>query len=277
MSNSKRDNWKRIARTVYVLTIVAIGIWQLYLTTPSVESGTIPSAGSSPAAHILEQLDIKGRAPKTGYSRGLFSSGWGSTEGCDLRNFILARDMSNVNFVDNTCKVSSGQLDDPYTGKNIQFIRGNDTSALVQIDHVVALGDAWQKGAQHLSSAERYALANDPLNLLAVDGQANQNKGDSDAASWLPSNKDFRCPYVARQIGVKHKYNLWVTQAEARAMAHVLANCPEQTIPSSRLQALRNPEVLHVQSVYRQVLPTVSTKSPFPIWEDSVPEPNLQN
>ena len=110
-------------------------------------------------------------------------------------------------------------------------MRGQHTSTAVQIDHVVALSDAWQKGAQQLNADQRLQLANDPYNLLAVDGPANQQKSDSDAASWLPSNKSFRCQYVARQIGVKHKYALWVTQAEKDAMTNVLSGCPGQTVP----------------------------------------------
>jgi hypothetical protein len=101
----------------------------------------------------------------------------------------------------------------------------------VQIDHVVALSDAWQKGAQAIEFSDRVVFANDPLNLLAVDGPANQKKGDSDAASWLPSNRQFRCQYVARQIAVKQKYSLWVTEAEKAAMKRVLNGCGEQRLP----------------------------------------------
>ena len=96
---------------------------------------------------------------------------------------------------------------------------------------MVALSDAWQKGAQKLSQTKRTELANDPYNLLAVQGKANQKKSDGDAATWLPSNKSFRCEYVARQIGVKHKYSLWITQAEKEAISKVLSSCPTQTVP----------------------------------------------
>ena len=74
-------------------------------------------------------------------------------------------------------------------------------------------------------------MANDPLELLAVDGPTNSAKGDADAASWLPPNKGFRCAYVARQIAVKSKYRLWVTVAEKNSMAAVLATCPVQGLP----------------------------------------------
>jgi hypothetical protein len=96
----------------------------------------------------------------------------------------------------------------------------------VQIDHVVALSDAWQKGAQKLSLATRTALANDPLNLLAVKGRLNSQKGDGDAATWLPPLKSYRCAYVARQVAVKAKYSLWVTVAEKAAIKGILDKCP---------------------------------------------------
>lgn len=180
----------------------------------------------------LESLAVKGRAPKTGYSRDLFSDGWGDIGQCDTRNFILQRDLTKVVFrAGEACIVETGVLHDPYTNSIINFVRGVGTSNAVQIDHVVALSDAWQKGAQKLSSAQRYALYNDPLNLLAVDGPTNGQKSDSDAASWLPPNKSYRCSYVARQVAVKKKYGLWVTAAEKDAIKRVLAKCPKQKLP----------------------------------------------
>lgn len=124
----------------------------------------------------------------------------------------------------------SGVLDDPYTGMTIQFSR--QQSSAVQIDHVVALSDAWQKGAQQLEREARVQFANDPLNLLAVDGPANQQKGDGDAATWLPENSSFRCEYIARQVSIKQKYTLWVTKAEKQAMAQILSGCPGQVLPT---------------------------------------------
>jgi hypothetical protein len=180
------------------------------------------------AVVALEQLPVKGRAPKMGYSREEFYKDWGKLDSCDMRNVILKRDLWEVQL--DGCIVESGVLNDPYTGQTIHFQRGATTSSLVQIDHVVALSDAWQKGAQQLEATERRALSQDPLNLLAVDGPANQQKSDADAASWLPANKAFRCEYVARQIAVKQKYTLWVTQAEHDAMENVLQACPEERL-----------------------------------------------
>jgi hypothetical protein len=182
------------------------------------------------ALDTLRQLSVKGRAPKTGYERAQFGDGWSEAHGCDTRNTILHRDLKNP-ITNEKCQVVSGILEDPYTGKTISFTRGAETSADVQIDHVVALSDAWQKGAQQLSAEQRIALANDPLELLAVDGPSNQQKGDGDAATWLPKNKAFRCQYVARQVAVKRKYSLWVTEAEKEAVARILADCPGQKLP----------------------------------------------
>jgi hypothetical protein len=180
------------------------------------------------AVEALGKLEVKGRAPKTGYKREEFYKSWGSIDGCDVRNVILKRDMWDVQL--DGCAVVSGMLNDPYTGQVIEFVRGPGTSAAVQIDHVVAISDAWAKGAQYMDKAVRYEMSQDPLNLLAVDGPANQQKGDGDAATWLPSNKGFRCEYVARQIAVKRKYSLWVTEAERDAMAGVLTACPEERL-----------------------------------------------
>lgn len=192
------------------------------------------SAASQPlATKVLSTLAVKGRAPKTGYARSLFSDGWGSISGCDTRNFILRRDLASITWRSGeNCMVATGVLQDPYTGHRINFVRGVKTSLAVQIDHVVAISDAWQKGAQQISSASRYSLYNDPLNLLAVDGPTNESKGDGDAATWLPPNKGYRCAYVARQVAVKAKYRLWVTSAEKSAIQGVLATCPKQTIPA---------------------------------------------
>lgn len=184
------------------------------------------------AVTVLETLPVKGKAPKTGYERALFSDGWGDIGSCTVRNYILKRDLSKVTYRGG-CTVDTGLLNDPYTGKLIRFQYGVDTSSKVQIDHVVALSDAWQKGAQKLSSQRRYEFYNDPLNLLAVDGPTNASKGDSDAASWLPPNKAVRCQYVARQIAVKAKYRLWLVIAEKDAMKRVLASCPKQRLPSA--------------------------------------------
>jgi hypothetical protein len=191
-------------------------------------------------------LPVKGRAPMTGYTRAQFGPAWADVNGngCDTRNDILQRDLTGKTMRD-ACVVLTGTLHDPYNGATIHFTRGVGTSSLVQIDHVVALGDAWQTGAQSWTPAKREALANDPMNLLAVDGRDNQQKGDGDAATWLPPNKSYRCAYAARQTAVKTKYGLWATAAEKAAMIRILSTCPtmaaisptRMTLPTSAPKA----------------------------------------
>ena len=192
-------------------------------------------AGAGTALKQLDSIAIKGRAPKTGYSRDQFGDGWLDPDrnGCDARNDILQRDLDYAVLKAGGCVVTSGVLTDPFTATTIDFVRGNKTSTAVQIDHVVALSDAWQKGAQQLTQNQREVFANDPLNLLAVDGPTNGSKSDGDAATWLPPNKAFRCEYVALQTAVKAKYGLWMTQAEHDAIKNILAkSCPDQPVPA---------------------------------------------
>lgn len=201
--------------------------------------GFVAPAEAAPvlAVDALSQLAVKGRAAKTGYTRDQFGQAWSDVDhnGCDTRNDILKRDLTSVVFKAGTheCVVLTGTLLDKYSGEQIDFVRGNVTSLAVQIDHVVALSDAWQKGAFKLSKQVRTAFANDPLNLLAVKGSLNSQKGDGDAATWLPPLKSYRCKYVARQIAVKAKYSIWVTAAEKDAMARILAKCPDEKVPLS--------------------------------------------
>ncbi|MDN5749349.1 MAG: HNH endonuclease family protein [Pseudonocardia sp.] len=187
---------------------------------------------------------MKGRAPRTGYEREEFGQRWARSclqaadrDGCDQRNQVLARDLTEETFRPGTrdCVVLTGTLADPYSGDTIAFTRGRTTSSEVQIDHVVSLSNAWQTGAQQLDEDTRELLANDPLNLLAVDGGVNGSKGDGDAATWLPPERGYRCAFVARQVAVKARYDLWVTAPEADAISRILSRCPGEPLPASTL------------------------------------------
>jgi hypothetical protein len=205
----------------------------------------VTAAARTSALAALAAVEVKGRAPRTGYARDDFGSGWVDVDhnGCDTRNDVLARDLTADTFKPGThdCVVLTGVLADPYSARTINFLRGQGTSEAVQIDHVVALSDAWQKGAQGMVPARRTAFANDPLNLLAVDGPLNMAKGDGDAATWLPPNKAYRCAYVARQVAVKVSYGLWMTQAEKNAIATVLASCPNEPLPGGVVAQIPEP------------------------------------
>ena len=215
-----------------MLQVVAAFAASIIIAAPPAVADPLPAA--SDALATLATLEIKGRAPKTGYDRSLFGEAWtddvavaGGRNGCDTRNDILRRDLVDVVLKpgSNDCAVLRGILNDPYTGTTVEFVRG-PRSAEVQIDHIVALSDAWQKGAQQLDEARRRDFANDPANLQATIGWVNQQKGDGDAATWLPPNAAYRCTFVTRIVDVKAGHGLWVTQAEHDAIAGVLAGCP---------------------------------------------------
>ena len=215
---------------------IAAVIAALFLgATPNPATGVEQEPGLATA--VLETLAVKGRAPKTGYTRAQFGPAWADVDrnGCDTRNDILKRDLTSITYREKTrnCVVESGMLVDRYSGETINFVKGNISSMEVQIDHVVALSNAWQTGAFKLTAEQRKALSNDPLNLFAVKGRLNSQKGDGDAATWLPPLKSFRCSYVAQQIAVKAKYSLWVTAPEKAAIVSILAKCPAQKVAAS--------------------------------------------
>jgi hypothetical protein len=212
--------------TVTATTTVTATATPTVTPTPTKTAASPETAGRGTALAAVADLTVKGRAPKTGYDRDKFGQAWFDADrnGCDTRNDMLRRDLDDRD-MKNDCKVLAGTLDPgPYTGKTIRFEYGGASE--VDIDHVVALSDAWQKGAAKWKAGKRLAFANDPLNLLAVDAGANRAKGDGDAATWLPPNKSYRCRYVARQVAVKVKYKVWVTSAERDAMVRVLSACP---------------------------------------------------
>ena len=210
-------------------TASAVVLGATLLAPISVEAKPIYSATSISA---LAKLKVRPLGSQSGYDRDYFSDGWGDIGSCDLRNYILKRDLTNITWrADANCLVATGTLKDPYTGKVIRFVRGVKTSMAVQIDHVVALSNAWKTGAASASATTRYNIANDPLNLLAVDGPTNGSKSDSDASQWLPPNRAYHCAYVSRQVAVKVKYKLWVTTAEKTAMTKVLRTCPTFKLP----------------------------------------------
>lgn len=222
---------------ILLVAAVVIGVSAGLLlpkVSPTVGKAVGEYSAAGPAADTLATLAVDDAQSGEGYDRDSFGFREYDADGngCDTREDILARDLTDVRLkAGDRCKVASGTLDDPYTGQTIAFTRGQTTSSAVQIDHVVALENAYQSGARDWSTMEKHRFANDPYNLLAVDGPSNQSKGSASAAYWLPTNSAYRCAYVARQIGVKAKYELSVTTAERDAMRAVLRSCPTQAVP----------------------------------------------
>ncbi len=212
---------------------VAVAVWLHWRSphdTPALDA--TQTVGYDEARALLQHLPVKGWDRQTDFARYRFGESWSDDvnvefghNGCNTRDDILRRDLTELVVRPGTCFAQSGVLHDPYTGESIAFVRGPYTSVAVQIDHLVSLSDAWYKGARDWDEPRRRDFANDPRNLLAVGGKANFDKAFRDAAAWLPPAPAFRCEFVARQVAVKTVYQLWVSANEKRAMAAVLDNC----------------------------------------------------
>ena len=211
--------------------ILAVALW-LHSRTPAEPPAPHTSPDYDDARAQLAALPVKGWDRQTDFSRYRFGEPWSDDvnvefghNGCNTRDDILRRDLTQLVVRPGTCYAQSGVLIDPYTGESIAFVRGPDSSEAIQIDHVVSLSDAWYKGARDWDDQRRRDFANDPRNLLAVGAKANFDKAFRDANAWLPPNPAFRCEFVARQIAVKAAYRLWVSANEKRARAAVLDHC----------------------------------------------------
>lgn len=253
MQPPSREQQRRTQRRNRIIMFVVVAAIFIYLIIDSANWGkqaeqfeqpqdyVSASAPSGEALSAAKNLRETEPTNGVGYRRqdfGFTDDGWPDLDGddCNERNEILARDLAGTTFWEGGknpphCVVGTGVLHDPYSGREVDFDRAADPDA-VQIDHVVALYDAWQKGADDWQPAKRFAFATDPLNLLAVSEAENDDKGHQDASQWLPSNENFRCEYVARQVGVKQKYDVGVSAAEKQAMVSVLEACPTQELPA---------------------------------------------
>lgn len=202
----------------------------------SAPQATRVAADARSALGTLGGLTVARNEPSDGYARSRFGDGWLDPDGngCSAREDVLRRDLTAVVLrATSPCAVvHRGTLRDPYTGVTVAFVRGEATSGLVQIDHVVSLSNAWRTGARHWTDARREEFANDPLNLLATTEAVNLAKGNDDAAQWLPPLPSMRCRFAARQVAVKARYGLTVRQAERDALAAVLVACPSEPLPS---------------------------------------------
>jgi hypothetical protein len=212
---------------------------------------TVASAGER-AAWFIAQADVPTVAPGVDvlagvtevpirirgfdYRRAAFGEAWTDDNpapdghnGCDTRNDILDRDLVDKTYVSiKRCPhaVATGTLLDPYTNATIAFVRGNQVGASVQIDHIVPLAYAWDLGARDWPDDTRLRFANDPANLLAVAGGANQDKGDSQPVEWMPPNVAFRCQYAIAFIAVLRGYGLPVDAPSAGVLRDAASTCP---------------------------------------------------
>ncbi|QEN15141.1 HNH endonuclease family protein [Mycolicibacterium sp. ELW1] len=191
----------------------------------------------APGTDVLDGIVvIPQRLRGNDYRRAAFGDAWddnnsapGGHNGCDTRDDVLDRDLVDKTFVfTKRCPqaVATGVLHDPYTSATIPFTRGAQVGAAVQIDHLVPLAYAWDMGARNWPDDMRIRFANDPANLLAVDGQVNQDKGDQPPGSWMPPNHAFWCQYAMQFIAVLRGYALPVDQASADELRSAAGTCP---------------------------------------------------
>jgi hypothetical protein len=228
----------RTARTALVAVTVTLLSWSATSCKPMTvgteatpertgkTTGTQHQAAKadvSKARGELSGVRIASEGSQTGYARDKFGTAWKDVDhnGCDTRNDILARDLENTE-KRGKCVVISGELHDPYTGKDIHFVKAE--AAQVQIDHVYPLALAWRDGARGWPESKREQFANDPDNLLAVWGRPNQQKSDKGPSDWKPQ-KSFQCIYAVKFIDVTDEYGLSVTRADHDTLQDFLAGC----------------------------------------------------
>lgn len=232
--NARGSGKRQLPAWILVVVVaIGVGIWvfmqdaEPLTATDTAAPNASTSAGLDEIHELLNSLTVAKRDPSAGYSREEFGERWADIDGngCDQRNDVLRRDLIDIELDWDGCRVVSGVLHDPFSGETIDFVRGPVSSEEVQIDHLVPLNDAWQKGAQHWTAAKREQFANDPINLLAVSGDMNFDKGSSDASFWMPPNTNFHCEYVSLQIVTKAHYNLWITTYERDAFEKALRTC----------------------------------------------------
>jgi hypothetical protein len=231
-----------VRKPVWLLVAVMLAIVvAIQVTTASgrgdrfVADADVPTV--APGVDILAGIPlIPIRVREHDYRRAAFGDAWtddntapGGHNGCDTRNDILDRDLVDKTFTAiKRCPtaVATGTLHDPYTNDTIPFTRGNQVGASVQIDHIVPLALAWDLGARDWSDDMRRRFANDPANLLAVQGQANQDKGDAEPADWMPPNHAFWCQYSVQFAAVLRGYALPIDDRSAVVLRDAATTCP---------------------------------------------------
>lgn len=190
---------------------------------------TAPAIDAASAQEMLSRLPTVSGVVDAPYQRDLFGERWADVDGngCDTRNDVLARDLSAVVFREGSgeCKVLEGVLVDPYDGHTESFTSGEQTSPLVQIDHIVALAWAWRHGADRWSDAERLVFANDPANLVVTADEINSAKSDSGPAEWMPPAAASVCGYVIAWVSVVDAYDLGITGPDREAARSALTRC----------------------------------------------------
>jgi hypothetical protein len=233
--NRKRLLWLALAVALSILVAYQTAAASSERSAAFVADADIPTV--APGADVLSGVaEVPARLRENDYRRAAFGESWtddndapGGHNGCDTRNDILDRDLVDKTYVSiSRCPnaVATGTLHDPYTSETINLVRGNQTGAAVQIDHLVPLAYAWDQGARTWTDEMRVRFANDPANLLAVDGPVNEDKGDGEPAVWMPPNRAFWCQYAVQFVAVLRGYGLPVDSPSAPILREAAETCP---------------------------------------------------
>jgi hypothetical protein len=221
--------WAILCAATALAVLVAISSWRAHRAPP-----TSPD-GMAWIAELRLIPQVPDRVKRKDYERTMFGTAWtdevdaaGGRNGCDTRNDILDRDLTDKTYVAvRTCPraVATGDLRSPYTGDFVSFRRGAQTGAQVQIDHIVPLAYAWDMGAALWDRVERERFANDPANLLAVDGDSNQDKGDQEPGRWMPPRRGVACQYAVQFVVVVKTYGLYLDRPSVAVLDSALRRC----------------------------------------------------
>lgn len=234
-----RRRWRRFFATSVVLAAVAAAGLALWLDRQPSANENSPAAADPTGTVLpdaqraradLESLTVAWNRNWESYERNAFGPGWSGhggepalASGCTAREDVFRRDLIDVRMAQsNPCMVLSGTLVDPYTGERLPYDRFKASG--IEIDHVVALGDAWRSGASQWDRERRQNFANDVGNLLAVQKQANQDKGSKTPDQWKP-RQEYQCDYARRWVAVKARWNLTVQPTEKSALVDMLGTC----------------------------------------------------
>jgi hypothetical protein len=171
---------------------------------------------------MLKTLPVSPEYP-SGYDRDLFKHWSDADKDCfNTRAEVLQLETSTKTSHSSTCTIKNGKWYSPYD--NVTLVEAGK----LDVDHVVALKEAWDSGAKKWDSRSREAFANDlgyAGSLIAVSLGSNRSKSDRDIAEWLPTNASYRCTYVAVWVSVKWRWSLTVDAAEKTAISNVLKGC----------------------------------------------------
>lgn len=206
-----------------------IGLLATLATVASLASSAPAHAATTTARTLLNRLTVASESGSTTYQRSYFRH-WidADGDGCDTREEVLIHESRTTVYPGSGCRVTTGRWYSWYDGAT--WTQASD----VDIDHVVALKEAWESGARRWTTSDRTRYANDlglSWSLDAVTDNVNQSKSDRDPSQWLPPRTSVRCTYAIHWVGVKYRWRLTINSAERSALSSIISgSCGQRTV-----------------------------------------------